>query len=1060
MDTRKMKIMIVEDDAIIAMDIAALLVEMGFEVAGITHASGDAVEMARSARPDLILMDIIIEGPVDGIETASIIRERFGVPVIYLTAHADEMTVKTARSTAPYGYILKPVNPRELYSNIDAALNRRELEKQLELKTAELEKLNLELRESEQRRRLIIENSGDIIYTLDRKGVFTFVSPGWTFLLGHAVEEVEHHPFQVFVHPDDIAACEEFLSRVLETRQKMGGVEYRVMHADGTWRWHTTNGSPILDSAGSILGFVGIARDITDRKARDERLLRYSAVLPGLMEQHFWFDGDPMQGIRYLTELGARLMETRRVSVWLYSYDMQSLNCHDLYDSLLNDHRSGDMIASSRLRKYMENHSQGRVIAATDVFTDERTRDIPDEYFRSGDIQSLLDAPVWVRGKLAGVLSFEQTESHRRWFPEEEQLAVTLAMYVSACIEAFEKRSIETALRESELFLNSVIQGFPIPIFVIDSQHKLQYWNRALEEISGISAEEVLRTNQQWRAFYDRERPCLADLLVDGAESSIQEWYQDKCRKSDLIPGAYEGVDFISRLVGEGRWLRFTAAMIKNAAGELIGAIETLEDITPQKEAELSLRESEQKYRTLVENIDIGVFRTSADRMGNFMHLSRAMAKIFGYESIEQLQRLSVADFYFDPNDRKTVLDRLVNTGSVRNFEVRMKKLDGSIIWASITATLKFDEGGRPLWIDGIVEDISDRRRAEEALRESEDRLRTLINAMPDIVCLKDGEGHWLEANDYDIDFFGLRGVDYRGKTDADLAELSPLFREAFLNCVESDEVAWAARAPVRSDEEVILPGGGAMIFDIIKVPMFYRDGRRRGLIVVGRDITGRRSVEDTLRKSLGEKEVLLKEIHHRVKNNLNIIVSLLSMQAEKEKNARARDSLTMTRTRIFAIAQIHELLYQMDNLALIDFRAYIEKMISRLHALYVMAPKRVREVLDVRDVMLDVNHAVPCGVLINEILTNSYKHAFEERDEGEISVTFYREGDVFRLIIADNGRGLAGDFSRETHGSLGLDLIHVLAENQLKGTMIVSSANGLRYEIEIPAPAVKNGMQ
>jgi PAS domain S-box-containing protein len=427
---------------------------------------------------------------------------------------------------------------------------------------------------------------------------------------------------------------------------------------------------------------------------------------------------------------------------------------------------------------------------------------------------------------------------------------------------------------------------------------------------------------------------------------------------------------------------------------------------------------------------------------------------------VPELQRVGVAVFYFDPNDRKTVLDRLVNTGSVRNFDVRMKKLDGSIIWASITATLKFDEGGRPLWIDGIVEDISDRRRAEEALRESEDRLRTLINAMPDIVCLKDGEGHWLEANDYDIDFFGLRGVDYRGKTDADLAELSPLFREAFLNCVESDEVAWAARAPVRSDEEVILPGGGAMIFDIIKVPMFYRDGRRRGLIVVGRDITGRRSVEDTLRKSLGEKEVLLKEIHHRVKNNLNIIVSLLSMQAEKEKNARARDSLTMTRTRIFAIAQIHELLYQMDNLALIDFRAYIEKMISRLHALYVMAPKRVREVLDVRDVMLDVNHAVPCGVLINEILTNSYKHAFEERDEGEISVTFYREGDVFRLIIADNGRGLAGDFSRETHGSLGLDLIHVLAENQLKGTMIVSSANGLRYEIEIPAPAVKNGMQ
>ncbi|RQW83054.1 MAG: PAS domain S-box protein [Geobacter sp.] len=127
--------------------------------------------------------------------------------------------------------------------------------------------------------------------------------------------------------------------------------------------------------------------------------------------------------------------------------------------------------------------------------------------------------------------------------------------------------------------------------------------------------------------------------------------------------------------------------------------------------------------------------------------------------------------------------------------------------------------------------------------------MRTLINAMPDIVAFKDGEGRWLEANRFDLQLFQLESVDYRGKKDSDLAAFSSFYREAFLACEESDELAWQARKPSRADETIPRPDGPPMVFDIIKVPMFYPDGRRKGLVVVGRDITERKLAEAELKK-------------------------------------------------------------------------------------------------------------------------------------------------------------------------------------------------------------------
>jgi len=145
------------------------------------------------------------------------------------------------------------------------------------------------------------------------------------------------------------------------------------------------------------------------------------------------------------------------------------------------------------------------------------------------------------------------------------------------------------ALMESEQLLYSILEGSPIPAFVIGKDHRIIYWNKALQELTGIPAKEVIGTAQQWRAFYSEERPSLADVLVDQTIQDIPRWYSEKCRKSKLIEEAYEATDFFAELGNRGKWLRFTAAIIRDSAGNVRGAIETLEDITERRRAEEEL---------------------------------------------------------------------------------------------------------------------------------------------------------------------------------------------------------------------------------------------------------------------------------------------------------------------------------------------------------------------------------------------------------------------------------------------------------------------------------------
>lgn len=264
---RPKRILIVEDESLIAYDLASSLEHLGYEVAGIATSGEDAIRMVEEDRPDLILMDIILDGEMDGIETAREIHNRHSIPVIYLTANADEATVTRARDTAPHAYITKPTNERELFSNIDTALYKHHVDEKL--------------RKTKEKYQSLVEEINDLVFEMDENGILTFANPVVETVSGYRLAEFIGRSFFDFIHKDD-------LPMVMERYQKLktgfgAPGEFRIITRSGATKWVRSSSRPILVN-GVYRGLRGVINDITDRKRAEEALLRTKKQLQDILQ--------------------------------------------------------------------------------------------------------------------------------------------------------------------------------------------------------------------------------------------------------------------------------------------------------------------------------------------------------------------------------------------------------------------------------------------------------------------------------------------------------------------------------------------------------------------------------------------------------------------------------------------------------------------------------------------------------------------------------------------------------------------------------------------------------
>jgi PAS domain S-box-containing protein len=311
------------------------------------------------------------------------------------------------------------------------------------------------------------------------------------------------------------------------------------------------------------------------------------------------------------------------------------------------------------------------------------------------------------------------------------------------------RKFAEVALKESEQRLRSITEGSPIATFVIEKSHRVIYWNRALGELSGIFAADIIGTDGQWRAFYDKRRPCLADLLVDLDFKSIPTWYKDKCSPSRLIREAYEATDFFPALGSDGKWLRFTAAAIRDAAGNLMGAMESIEDITEQKKAEEALKGSEERLRAILEGSPTPTF--VIDSHHRVIVWNKALEELTGVRSKDVIDTGDHAIILYHET-RPTVADLLIDgaadvTAKVRRWYNRDYRRSDLLAEAyEATGPFSFQDA-KPRWLHftsavirnaeglliGAVEtmtDLSLLKQAEDELRENVEKLRKAMTGI------------------------------------------------------------------------------------------------------------------------------------------------------------------------------------------------------------------------------------------------------------------------------------------------------------------------------------------
>lgn len=301
--------------------------------------------------------------------------------------------------------------------------------------------------------------------------------------------------------------------------------------------------------------------------------------------------------------------------------------------------------------------------------------------------------------------------------------------------------------------LQNIIGSSPIPAFIIGKDHLIIYWNKALEELSGIKAKEVVNTGQQWRAFYKTARPCMADLLVDKLQKNISQWYPGKFIKSKLITGAYEATDFFPDLGKRGRWLRFTAAVIRNSKRSVIGAVETLEDITDAKRAEESLLKAHEeleikvKERTrklikankalnettdhlslILEFLPIVSYTCNADENFTITFVSNRVKEITGYSPSQFTGNSYFWQERIHPEDKKNVLKKLKSATKkgTHKFEYRFQIEDGSFRWISDYRRLITPSNRSRSYMVGAWQDITEDKRIRQ---EGEFRLQQMIQS-------------------------------------------------------------------------------------------------------------------------------------------------------------------------------------------------------------------------------------------------------------------------------------------------------------------------------------------
>ncbi|MCJ7500816.1 PAS domain S-box protein, partial [bacterium] len=471
-------------------------------------------------------------------------------------------------------------------------------------------------------------------------------------------------------------------------------------------------------------------------------------------------------------------------------------------------------------------------------------------------------------------------------------------------------------------------------------------------------------------------------------------------------------------------------------------------------EFEFLARSIHQMMHTLEDNnkwIDsllstVGALVIVMDPGGEIVLFNQTCEKVTGFDSDVVLGR-HLWDFLIPhtsvPQARESFTE-LAEKRVPTSFEGSVLTSSGREITVLWNNTFITDENDEIKWLIATGIDISKRIRMQAEIKEREHFLSSIFSSIQDGISILDTNMNVIGVNPTMEKWYSYR-TPLTGKKCYEVYH----GRDSMCEECPSRETIKTRKTSFMIVPRIGEDGSTTGWLELYSFPFIdMTSGRMKGVIEYVRDITDRKAAEDRLQSSLYEKEILLKEVHHRVKNNLQVISGLLNLQAHHITDEKALEIYKESQNRVVSMALIHQDLYQSKNLSRVNFAEYVRNLAQNLFTSYGIKNNRVRLTLDAEELDIVVDTAIPCGLVVNELISNSLKHGFPDGRKGEIRITFAAfEDEMFILTVADDGVGFPAKKDPEKTGSLGLQLVSVLVQ-QLGGTLELDRTDGTSFTI------------
>ena len=467
-----------------------------------------------------------------------------------------------------------------------------------------------------------------------------------------------------------------------------------------------------------------------------------------------------------------------------------------------------------------------------------------------------------------------------------------------------------------------------------------------------------------------------------------------------------------------------------------------------RKRAEAALRASEERYRSLVESTYDSIY--TVNREGKYLFANEKMLSVLGLPREKVVGRHYSA---FLSGESAKEFDEKVKqvfeNGKPVTYECRSK---GDVWLLRTLSPIKDSETGEITAVTGITKSITELKQAGEALQKERDRAQMYLDVAGVALVVIDADQKVSLINKKGCDILGYNENEIICKNwfdsfivERDRAEVKAVFDKLMTGEIEPVEYF---------ENSVLTKSGEEKLLAWHNVPLKDEKGKILATISSGEDITERKRAEDQIKAALKEKEVLLREIHHRVKNNLQVVSSLLNLQARAAKDKGIKDILAESRNRINAMALIHSQLYENSDLSAINMKGFVAKLLGPILQSYPVQDTKITSIVHIDDYPLPIAIAVPLGLIVNELLSNAFKHAFVNRKEGKIEVVLRAsEEGVVSLAVSDDGVGLPEGFDIKASERLGLHVVKILVEDQLEGNLEVVRDKGTTFKIEFKLP-------